>query len=61
MTESDIPGHSPADEAIDRLIDHFCDLCKSDIPTCPVNEDAAICPLDVIDRAEHEYYNGDEA
>lgn len=60
MTESSIPGNSPKDEAIDRLVDTLCDTCKSEHPTCPVNDDAALCPHNVIEKAEYEYYHGDD-
>ena len=60
MTESSIPWNSPADEAINRLIDALCDICKSEQPICPVNDDAVLCPHNVIEKAEYEYYHGDD-
>ena len=52
-----LPGCSPEEEAIDRLVDGLCDICKSSQPICPVNDDAAICPQNVIEKAEYEYYH----
>ena len=60
MTVFSIPGCSPEDEAIDRLIDALCDICKSEQPIYPVNDDAAMYPHNVVEKAEHEYYHGND-
>ena len=60
MTESSIPGNSPADQAIDAIISDMCDICISDIPTCPVYQDTSRCPKNITEEARHEYYHGND-
>lgn len=60
MTESSIQGNSQADEGISRLIDELCDICISDIQTCPVYQDTNRCPKNITEEARHEYYHGDD-
>jgi len=60
MVASDIPGCSAADEAIDIIISELCDICISDRIVCPVNGDTALCPCNVVEKANYEYYHGSD-
>ena len=60
MTVSSIPGNSPADEAISKLTEALCDICLSDMQTCPVYQDVSRCPKNVTEKANNEYYHGDD-
>lgn len=57
LTESNLPDCSPADEAIDALVESLCDICMSDKVMCPVDRDVSLCPCDVVEKAQYEYYN----
>lgn len=58
LTESSIPDCSDAEIAIASLTDALCEICLSDIQTCPVNGDVSRCPHNVVEKAQHEFYNG---
>lgn len=58
LSESSLPGCSDADVAIDALVKSLCDICMSDKVMCPVNRDITLCPCDVVEKAQYEYYNG---
>ena len=58
LTESNLPDCSPSDEAIDALVESLCDICMLDKVMCPVDRDVSLCPCDVVEKAQYEYYNG---
>lgn len=60
MSVSDIPGCSKADVVIDMIISELCGICISDRIVCPVNGDTALCPCNVVEKANYEYYHGSD-
>lgn len=55
---SNIHDNITADEAIRTLTEALCDICMSDKVMCPVDRDVDLCPCDVVEKAQYEYFNG---
>jgi len=58
LTESSLSGCSDADITIDAITKSLCDLCMSNKVMCPVDRDVVLCPCDVVEKANYEYYHG---